>query len=298
MNYTKHLLKISDLTSYDLYNVIDLANGYLNNKNANNQVLKGKTVVNLFFEDSTRTSLSFEIAAKTLGANVVNLPLRFSSLNKGESIKDMIKTLNAMDSDFFVIRHKSSGIINTLSQHIKCSIINAGDGSNEHPSQALIDYLVISHHKKQIKDLKIVICGDIIHSRVARSNIRLLSRLGAKITLVAPPTLVIKYFPEVDSIYHTLSEGIHNADVIMLLRLQKERMSKNCFFPSEKEYFHFYGLNSEKLLYAKPDVIVMHPGPVNRGVEIGNDVSENVILQQVKFGVAIRKAIFNILVMK
>ncbi len=290
MNKRRNLLNISDLTVDDVENITKLANQYLKKEVANSHILENKTVINLFFEDSTRTLASFEIAAKSLGANVVTLPIRSSSINKGEDLKDMIKTLNAMNPDYIIIRHKSSGIINTLAKYVNCSLINAGDGSSEHPTQALADYLVISNHKKQIKDLKVVICGDILHSRVARSNIRLLKMFGAEINLVAPPTLICKHFPEVDSVHYSLIEGIKDADVIMLLRLQKERMNNSS---SEKEYFYSYGLDSQKLSYAKPDAIVMHPGPINRGIEISSDVADCVILQQVEFGLAIRKAVLH-----
>ncbi|WP_341824187.1 aspartate carbamoyltransferase catalytic subunit [Wolbachia endosymbiont (group A) of Udea olivalis] len=290
MNKRRNLLNISDLTVDDVENITKLANQYLKKEVANSHILENKTVINLFFEDSTRTLASFEIAAKSLGANVVTLPIRSSSINKGEDLKDMIKTLNAMNPDYIIIRHKSSGIINILAKYVNCSLINAGDGSSEHPTQALADYLVISNHKKQIKDLKVVICGDILHSRVARSNIRLLKMFGAEINLVAPPTLICKHFPEVDSVHYSLIEGIKDADVIMLLRLQKERMNNSS---SEKEYFYLYGLDSQKLSYAKPDAIVMHPGPINRGIEISSDVADCVILQQVEFGLAIRKAVLD-----
>ncbi|MBS9529927.1 aspartate carbamoyltransferase catalytic subunit [Wolbachia endosymbiont of Rhagoletis cerasi] len=290
MNKRRNLLNISDLTVDDVENITKLANQYLKKEVANSHILENKTVINLFFEDSTRTLASFEIAAKSFGANVVTLPIRSSSINKGEDLKDMIKTLNAMNPDYIIIRHKSSGIINTLAKYVNCSLINAGDGSSEHPTQALADYLVISNHKKQIKDLKVVICGDILHSRVARSNIRLLKMFGGEINLVAPPTLICKHFPEVDSIHYSLIEGIKDADVIMLLRLQKERMNNSS---SEKEYFYLYGLDSQKLSYAKPDAIVMHPGPINRGIEISSDVADCVILQQVEFGLAIRKAVLH-----
>jgi len=293
MNKRKNLLTISDLTIHDIENITKLANIYLNKESAHDKILQNKTVVNLFFENSTRTLTSFEIAAKSLGANVVTLPIKSSSISKGENLKDMIKTLNAMNCDFMIIRHQKSGIINTFIQHVKSSLINAGDGSNEHPTQALTDYLVISNYKKQIKNLKVVICGDILHSRVARSNIRLLKMLGATVSLVAPPTLTCKHFPEVDTVYYSLGEGIKDADVIMLLRLQKERMNNSYFVPSEKEYFHLYGLDLQKLSYAKPDAIVMHPGPINRGIEIDNNIADNVILQQVEFGVAVRKAILH-----
>lgn len=290
MNNRRNLLNISDLTVDDVENITKLANQYLKKEAANSHILENKTVINLFFEDSTRTLASFKIAAKSLGANVVTLPIRSSSINKGEDLKDMIKTLNAMNPDYIIIRHKSSGIINTLAKYVSCSLINAGDGSSEHPTQALADYLVIINHKKQIKDLKVVICGDILHSRVARSNIRLLKMFGAEINLVAPPTLICKHFPEVDSVHYSLIEGIKDADVIILLRLQKERMNNSS---SEKEYFYLYGLDSQKLSYAKPDAIVMHPGPINRGIEISSDVADCVILQQVEFGLAIRKAVLH-----
>ncbi|NSM56891.1 aspartate carbamoyltransferase catalytic subunit [Wolbachia endosymbiont of Atemnus politus] len=288
---SNNLLSVRDLTISDVENIIKLASQYLKNEAVNGHILENKIVINLFFEDSTRTLASFEIAAKSLGVNVVTLPIKSSSINKGENLKDMIKTLNAMSPDYIIIRQKNSGIVNMLAQHINCSLINAGDGSSEHPTQALADYFVISSHKKQIKNLKIVICGDILHSRVARSNIRLLKMFGAKICLIAPPTLICRHFPEVDSVHYSLIEGIKDADVIMLLRLQKERMNNGCFIPSEREYFHLYGLDSQKLSYAKPDAIVMHPGPINRGIEISSDIADCVILQQVEFGLAIRKAV-------
>lgn len=293
MDKRRNLLNISDLTIGDVENITKLANQYLEEKVENSHVLKNKIVINLFFEDSTRTLASFEIAAKSLGANVITLPIKSSSINKGEDLRDMIKTLNAMNPDYMIIRHKSSGIINTLAKHVNCSLINAGDGSSEHPTQALADYLVIINHKKQIKNLKVVICGDILHSRVARSNIRLLKMFGAKISLVAPPALICKHLPEVYSLHYSLIEGIKDADVIMLLRLQKERMNNNY---SEKEYFHLYGLDAQKLSHAKPDAIVMHPGPINRGIETSNDIADCVILQQVKFGLATRKAVLHYLI--
>lgn len=290
MNNRRNLFNISDLTIDDVENITKLANQYLKKEVANGYILENKIVINLFFEDSTRTLTSFEIEAKSLGANVVTLPIRSSSINKGEDLKDMIKTINAMNPDYMIIRLKSSGIINTLAKYVNCSLFNAGDGSSEHPTQAFADYLVISNYKKQIKNLKVVICGDILHSRVARSNIRLLKMFGAKICLVAPPTLICKLFPEVDSVHYSLIKGINDADVIMLLRLQKERMNNSS---SEKEYFYLYGLDAQKLSYAKPDAIVMHPGPINRGIEISSDIADDVILQQVEFGLAIRKAVLH-----
>lgn len=293
MSNRENLLSVQDLTINDVENITKLASQYLKNEVANGHILENKTVINLFFEDSTRTLASFEIAAKSLGVNVVTLPIKSSSINKGEDLMDMMKTLNAMNPDYIIIRQKNSGILNMLAKHISCLLINAGDGSSEHPTQALADYFVISSHKKQIKGLKIVICGDVLHSRVARSNIRLLKMFGAKICLVAPPTLICRHFPEVDSVHYSLIEGIKDADVIMLLRLQKERMNNSCFVPSEKEYFYLYGLDSQKLSYAKPNAIVMHPGPINRGVEISSDIADCVILQQVEFGLAIRKAVLH-----
>ncbi|MDN5248053.1 MAG: aspartate carbamoyltransferase catalytic subunit [Wolbachia endosymbiont of Tyrophagus putrescentiae] len=289
----KNLLRIHDLTVNDVENLVALADSYISKKGSDEKILQNRVVVNLFFENSTRTLASFEIAAKSLGADVVTLPVKFSSVNKGESLKDMVKTLNAMGCDFMIVRHQTGGIIDTFARYVKCLLINAGDGSNEHPTQALADYFVIRCYKKHIKDLKVVICGDVLHSRVARSNIRLLKMLGVKITLVAPPTLVCKHFSEVDSVHYSLEEGIKDADVIMLLRLQTERMNNSNYIPSKKEYFHLYGLDSEKLSHAKSDVIVMHPGPVNRGVEIGSDIADNVILQQVESGLAMRKAILH-----
>ncbi|MCA4774158.1 aspartate carbamoyltransferase catalytic subunit [Wolbachia endosymbiont of Mansonella perstans] len=293
MSDRKNLLSIQDLTINDVENIIKLAGQYLKNEAANGHILENKAVINLFFEDSTRTLTSFEIAAKSLGANVITLPIKSSSINKGENLKNMVKTLNAMNPDYIVIRQKNSGTLSMLAEHVSCSLINAGDGSSEHPTQALADYFVISSNKKQIKDLKIAICGDILHSRVARSNIRLLKMFGAKICLVAPPTLICRYFPEVDSVHYSLIEGIKDADVIMLLRLQKERMNNGCFIPSEREYFRLYGLDLRKLSYAKPSAIVMHPGPINRGIEISSDIADHIILQQVKFGLAIRKAVLH-----
>ncbi|QKX02761.1 aspartate carbamoyltransferase catalytic subunit [Wolbachia endosymbiont of Litomosoides sigmodontis] len=293
MSNRKDLLSVLDLTVNNVKNIIELAEQYLKNEVKNSRILEKKTVINLFFEDSTRTLASFEIAAKSLGANVVTLPIKFSSINKGEDLMDMIKTLNAMNPDCIVLRQKDSGIVNILASYVSCPLINAGDGSSEHPTQALADYFVIISHKKQIKNLKIVICGDILHSRVARSNIRLLKMFGAKICLIAPPTLICKHFPEVDSIHYSLIDGIKDADVIMLLRLQKERMNSSCFVPSNREYFYLYGLDSQKLLYAKPNVIIMHPGPINKGIEISSDITDRVILQQVEFGLAIRKAVLH-----
>ncbi|WP_339048398.1 aspartate carbamoyltransferase catalytic subunit [Candidatus Mesenet endosymbiont of Phosphuga atrata] len=289
----RSLTKISDLSLKDIDEIIKLGREYINGKKSN--ILKQKTIINLFFESSTRTLSSFEIATKDLGANVITIPVDSSSVSKGETIVDTVRTLNAMKPDFMIVRHRCSGIMATMAKSTKCSIINAGDGSYEHPTQALADYLVIKHFKSKIEGLKIAICGDVLHSRVARSNIRLLSRLGAKVSIIGPPTLICSNFPEVESICHSLEEGIKDIDVLMLLRVQRERMQEGAFIPSEQEYFHLYGLDEEKLSYAKHDMIIMHPGPVNRGKEISYQLanSSEVILKQVEFGLAIRKAVLH-----
>lgn len=291
----RNLTKISDLSLKDIDEIMLLGKEYANGKESN--VLRKKTVVNLFFENSTRTLTSFEIAAKNLGANVTTIPVVSSSVNKGESLVDTIRTLNAMKPDFIIVRHQCSGIMDTITKNAKCSIINAGNGSYEHPTQALADCLVIKHFKSKIEDLKVAICGDILHSRVARSNIRLLGRLGARISIIGPPTLMCSNFPGVESVYYSLKEGIKDIDVLVLLRVQKERMQEGAFIPSEQEYFRLYGLDEEKLSYAKQDIIVMHPGPVNRGKEISYHLtsSNEVILKQVEFGLAIRKAVLHYL---
>ncbi|AAZ68461.1 aspartate carbamoyltransferase catalytic subunit [Ehrlichia canis] len=290
------LLEISSLTPDDIESIFNITMQYFNNRSQNNKILNGKVVVNLFFESSTRTLSSFEIAEKSLGAHSITLNINTSSINKGESIIDTILNINAMNPDLIIIRSQYSQLVKTISQYVSnCCIINAGDGNHEHPTQALIDYCTIRYLKKNISNLNISICGDILHSRVARSNIRLLSRYGANISLIAPPTLACDLVG-VSHIYHNLIDGIRDADVIMLLRLQKERIT-NCVIPSEEEYSHLYMLNSERLSYAKKDVIIMHPGPTNKGTEISNNVAENksVILLQVKMGVAVRKAILHYL---
>ncbi|WDM84888.1 aspartate carbamoyltransferase catalytic subunit [Ehrlichia sp. JZT12] len=290
------LLEINDLTYNDIESLFNLTIHYLYNKKVNHNILNGKVIVNLFFESSTRTLSSFEIAEKSLGAHSITLNINSSSINKGESIIDTISSINAMNPDLIIIRSQYSQFVKKISRYLPdCYIINAGDGNYEHPTQALIDYCSIRYIKKHIHNLNISICGDILHSRVARSNIRLLSRYGANISLIAPPTLVCN-LTGISHICHDFIEGIRNADIIMLLRLQKERIV-NCVIPSEKEYSYLYMLNSEKLSYAKSDVIIMHPGPINKGIEISNNVAEknSIILLQVKMGVAVRKAILHYL---
>lgn len=302
----KNLISIKDLSDRDL----DLIFSNSKKHFANNQnrvftdSLKGKTLINFFFENSTRTRTSFEIAAKNLGAGVINIDISLSSLKKGETIIDTAKTINAMNPDFVAIRHNASGIVDLLKQHIDAAVINAGDGTNEHPSQALLDAFTIMQNKGSVKGLEIAICGDILHSRVARSNLILLHRLGANIRLIMPPTLLIKDFENWVNkkwgikIYQKLEDGIKNADVIMMLRIQQERML-GCFVPSTAEYYHLFGLDHQKLLLAKKDAIVLHPGPINREVEISSALADDenfsLILNQVEAGVAVRQSILEFL---
>ena len=261
-------------------------------------LLRGKVQINLFFEPSTRTQSSFELAGKRLGADVINMSLKQSAVQKGETLVDTAVTLNAMKPDLLIVRHSSAGASELLSQKVDCAVINAGDGSHEHPTQAILDTLTILRHKKTIQGLKVAICGDILHSRVARSNIILLSMLGANISIVAPETLLPRYINSYKvKIFKDMKEGIRDADVVMMLRLQNERMLSS-YIPSAREYFRFYGLDEEKLSFAKKNAIVMHPGPMNRGVEIDTSVADNVqsvIKDQVEMGVASRMAILEIL---
>ena len=261
-------------------------------------LLRGKVQINLFFEPSTRTQSSFELAGKRLGSDVINMSLKQSAVQKGETLVDTAVTLNAMKPDLLIVRHSSAGASELLSQKVDCAVINAGDGSHEHPTQAILDTLTILRYKKTIQGLKVAICGDILHSRVARSNIILLSMLGANISIVAPETLLPRYINSYKvKIFKDMKEGIRDADVVMMLRLQNERMLSS-YIPSAREYFRFYGLDEEKLSFAKKNAIVMHPGPMNRGVEIDTSVADNVqsvIKDQVEMGVASRMAILEIL---
>lgn len=293
----KHILSIDDLDRDDITKILDKANEFYNQNRSDNKKsneLVGKTIINLFFENSTRTLTSFEISAKRLGADCVNMSVSSSSIKKGETIIDTSTTLNAMRPDVIVIRHDNSGAVKLISRKVDCSVINAGDGLNEHPTQALLDALTIRNHFGCFDGLKIAIVGDILHSRVARSNIKLLNKFGVKITIVSPPTLGGENFEHLGCQYtHNMEDGIKDCDIIMMLRIQKERMSSS-FFPSEKEYFKLYGLDKEKLKLAKPKVVVMHPGPINREVEITSsivdDKSLNLIETQVEMGVAVRMA--------
>ncbi len=296
-----HLLGIEKLSPQDVNFIIKKSQGWFEknkNKPQKTDILRGKTQINLFFEPSTRTQSSFELAGKRLGADVINMSLKQSAVAKGETLIDTAVTLNAMKPDLLIVRHYSAGASELLSQKVDCSVINAGDGSHEHPTQAILDALTIIYHKKKIEGLKVAICGDILHSRVARSNIILLSMLGADINIVAPKTLLPNNIDAYKvKTYLDMREGIRDVDVIMMLRLQNERMLSS-YIPSAREYFQYYGLDEDKLSYASKNAIVMHPGPMNRGVEIDTSVADNVqsvIKDQVEMGVAARMAVLETL---
>ena len=301
---TKHLLSIKDLSVDEIKEILKDANNFLNKKKISNNILKkikGKSIINLFFEDSTRTLTSFELAGKKLGASVINMSIATSAIKKGESLIDTAMTLNAMNPDILIVRHNMSGVPYLLSEKVNCSVINAGDGSNEHPTQALLDALTIIRHKKKIANLEVAIMGDVLHSRVARSNIYLLNKLKANVRVISPPTLLPAGIEKMDvKIYKNIHEGLENVDIIMVLRIQKERM-EGSFVPSEKEFFRFWGLDREKLNRAKKNALVMHPGPINRGIEIDSDVADDIgrslILEQVKLGVAVRMSVINKLIL-
>ena len=293
----KHILSIKDLSINDINNILAKAEKFLNKKSKKKNSFTNKNIINLFFEDSTRTLTSFELAGKQLGASVINMSIATSSIKKGETLIDTAMTLNAMDPDILIVRHNMSGVPYLLSEKVNCSVINAGDGSNEHPTQALLDALTIKRHKKRISGLEVAILGDVLHSRVARSNIYLLNKLGAKVRVICPPTLLPPNIEELGvKVFKNLEDGLNNVDIIMVLRIQKERMSGS-FVPSEKEFFRFWGLDRKKLNNAKKNALVMHPGPINRGIEIDSDVADDIgrslILEQVKLGVAIRMSIID-----
>ncbi len=261
--------------------------------------LKGRTVVNLFFENSTRTRTSFELAALRLGANVINMQIGSSSVSKGETLIDTAVTLNAMHPDVLVVRHPQSGAVKLLSEKVNCAVVNGGDGSHEHPTQALLDALTIRRRRNKIEGLKVAICGDVAHSRVARSNFYLLLTLGAEVRVIAPRTLIPSELARLGvQTFTDMREGLKDCDIVMMLRVQNERMTGS-FIPSVREYFRFFGLDREKLALAKPDALIMHPGPMNRGVEIDSDVADDfersVIREQVELGVAVRMAILELL---
>ncbi|MAH89075.1 MAG: aspartate carbamoyltransferase catalytic subunit [Pelagibacterales bacterium] len=297
---SKHLLSIKDLSIADINNILTKAEKFLDKKNKKKNSFSDKNIINLFFEDSTRTLTSFELAGKQLGASVINMSIATSSIKKGETLIDTAMTLNAMDPDILIVRHNMSGVPYLLSEKVNCSVINAGDGSNEHPTQALLDALTIKRHKKNIAGLEVAILGDVLHSRVARSNIYLLNKLGAKVRIISPPTLLPPKIEDLGvKVFKNLEEGLKNVDIVMVLRMQKERMS-GTFVPSEKEFFKFWGLDRKKLNNAKKNALVMHPGPINRGIEIDSDVADDIgrslILEQVKLGVAIRMALIEQLI--
>lgn len=297
----RHLLGIKGLSENDIITLIDRADA---NVAISRQVdkkktsMRGRTQINLFFENSTRTQSSFELAGKRLGADVMNMAVSHSSVKKGETLIDTAMTLNAMHPDILVVRHKSGGAAALLAQKVSCAVVNAGDGAHEHPTQALLDALTIRRAKGRIKGLTVAICGDILHSRVARSNILSLNALGARVRAVAPTTLLPQNIADMSvEVFTTMQEGLKDADVIIMLRLQRERMS-GAFIPSVREYFHFFGLDKQKLALAKQDCIVMHPGPINRGVEIASDIADgaqSVIHTQVEMGVAVRMAVIEAL---
>ncbi len=298
----KHLLAIEGLHPHEIGHLLDLAESYvLLNRQGKTQrdVLRGRTLINLFFEDSTRTRTSFEIAGKRLGADVINMSVSTSSVNKGETLLDTAWTLNAMNTDLLVVRHDQSGAPNLLAQKVDAAVINAGDGTHEHPTQALLDALTIRRRKGRLEGLTVAICGDIAHSRVARSNIHLLTTMGSTVRVVGPPTLIPADAARLGvEVHHDMATGLAGVDVVMMLRLQKERMARG-LVPSPREFFRFYGLDREKLARAKPDAMVMHPGPMNRGVEIdsavADDPARSVIAEQVEMGVAVRMAVLDTL---
>ena len=297
-----HLLGIEGLSPSEITGILDLADKYVvQNRAADKKsgLLRGRTLINLFFEASTRTQSSFELAGKRLGADVMNMAVKTSSVSKGETLIDTATTLNAMRPDILVVRHQDAGAAELLSRKLSCSVINAGDGAHEHPTQALLDALTIRRRLGSFENRIVAICGDILHSRVARSNLRLLAMMGARVRLVAPrpllPADADRFGVEVCT---TMREGLKDADIVMMLRLQLERMG-GAFVPSPREYFRFYGLDREKLAYAKPGALVMHPGPMNRGVEIASDIADDVevslISEQVEMGVAARMAVLDAL---
>jgi aspartate carbamoyltransferase catalytic subunit len=298
----RHLLGIEGLSPEEVTLLLDMAEAHVEpNRRSDKKrtTLRGRTVINLFFENSTRTRTSFELAGKRLGADVINMSTAVSSIKKGETLIDTAMTLNAMHPDVLIVRHPESGAVQLLSEKVNCAVINGGDGSHEHPTQALLDALTIRRNKGRIAGLEVAICGDILHSRVARSNIHLLNTMGARVRLVAPKTLLPREIDRMGvEVFHDMRKGLDGVDIVMMLRLQTERMHGS-FVPSIREYFHFFGLDYEKLKVAKPDALIMHPGPMNRGVEIDSEVADDIdrslIRQQVEMGVAVRMAVLEVL---
>lgn len=299
----RHLLGIKGLSEPDIFYLLDKADEAVKlslQREKKTSTLRGLTQINLFFEASTRTQASFELAGKRLGADVMNMSVGNSSVKKGETLVDTAMTLNAMHPDMLVVRHSSAGAVALLAQKVDCAVINAGDGAHEHPTQALLDALTIRRMKGTVGRLTVAICGDVLHSRVARSNILLLNALGARVRIIAPRTLLPTGIEQMGAeVFSSMKEGLKDADVVMMLRLQRERM-EGAFVPSVREYFRFFGLDAEKLSYAKDDALVMHPGPMNRGVEIASEIadgSQSVIEQQVEMGVAVRMAVMETLML-
>jgi aspartate carbamoyltransferase catalytic subunit len=303
MGFTdRHLLGIEPLKPDAITEILDLSDNYVTlNRQSNKHAtaLAGMTQVNMFFENSTRTLASFELAGKRLGADVMNMAMQASSVKKGETLIDTAMTLNAMHPDLIVVRHPQSGAVNLLAEKVNCAVLNAGDGRHEHPTQALLDALTIRRAKGRLHRLSIAICGDIAHSRVARSNIMLLGKMENRVRLIGPRTLMPAGIADFGvEVFEDMAEGLKDVDVVMMLRLQNERMD-GAFIPSTREYYHRWGLDAKKLSAAKPDAIVMHPGPMNRGVEIdgtlADDINRSVIKDQVEMGVAVRMAAMDLL---
>ncbi|MDX7952177.1 aspartate carbamoyltransferase catalytic subunit [Lichenihabitans sp. Uapishka_5] len=297
----RHLLGIEGLSALDLTGLLDLANEAVElsrQVEKKRATLRGRTQINLFFEASTRTQSSFEIAGKRLGADVMNMSVASSSIKKGETLIDTAATLNAMHPDIIVVRHNQAGAVHLLARKVGCAVVNAGDGAHEHPTQALLDALTIRRNKGRIEGLIVVICGDILHSRVARSNILSLAALGARVRVCGPSTLLPTGIERMGvEVYRDMAQALRDADIVMMLRLQRERMNGG-FVPSTREYFRFFGLDEAKLKLAKPDALVMHPGPMNRGVEIDTlvaDGAQSLIQEQVEMGVAVRMAVLEAL---
>ena len=297
----RHLLGIEGLSARDIGFLLDLADAAIEvsrQVEKKRSTLRGRTLINLFFEASTRTQSSFELAGKRLGADVMNMSVATSSVKKGETLIDTAMTLNAMRPDIIVVRHAQAGAVHLLAKKVDCAVVNAGDGAHEHPTQALLDALTIRRNKGRIEGLTVVICGDILHSRVARSNILLLSALGARVRVAGPSTLLPPGIERMGvEVFRDMRAGLDGADIVMMLRLQRERMQSG-YIPSAKEYFRFFGLDEAKLCYAKPDALVMHPGPINRGVEINSAVADgprSLIREQVEMGVAVRIAVLEAL---
>ena len=297
----RHLLGIEGLSAQDISFLLDLAEAAIEvsrQVEKKRSTLRGRTLINLFFEASTRTQSSFELAGKRLGADVMNMSVATSSVKKGETLIDTAMTLNAMRPDIIVVRHAQAGAVHLLAKKVDCAVVNAGDGAHEHPTQALLDALTIRRNKGRIEGLTVAICGDILHSRVARSNMMLLSALGARVRVAGPSTLLPPGIERMGvEVFRDMRAGLDGADIVMMLRLQRERMQGG-YIPSAKEYFRFFGLDEAKLSYAKPDALVMRPGPINRGVEIDSAVADgprSLIREQVEMGVAVRIAVLEAL---